>query len=107
MFDTRDATDRLKGAGANDELAREIVNLFKEQADQAVTKELLDRRFELLGKDLKLMEERLENKLELVEERLENKLGQVENDLGGRVRTWVAAGTGIIALLMTLFEFIN
>ena len=89
MFDTRDATDRLKGAGANDELAREIVNLFKEQAEQAVTKEHLDRR------------------LELMEERLENKLKDVENDLSGRVRSWALGVGSFIALLMTLFEFIN
>ena len=89
MFDAREAAQRLRSAGASDELAGVIVELMKEQADQAVTKEHLDDRFELLGKELELMEERL------------------RNDLGGQVRTWVAAGTGIIALLMTLFEFIR
>lgn len=83
LIDTQQAADRLKEAGAGDDLAWAIVDVLKMSEERVATKHDLD----LMKRDLELMEERLTSKM------------------NRSVRNWVAGGTGLIALLMTLFEF--
>ena len=96
MFDTQQAADELKDAGADERLARAIVKLMKEQAEKAVTKTDLNER------------------LELTEARLSNKIGELRTEMkdglletARATRNWIAGAVGLIALLVTLFEFIH
>ena len=78
LKDTLQASERLKAGGFDEEHARAIIDVLMDSGEEFATK-----------KDLELLEERL------------------KNYFGGQIRLWVGGIGGLIALLMTLFEFIN
>lgn len=80
LVDTQQAADRLKEGGFNEEHARAIMDVWRMSDAQAATKQ------------------------DVAELRTEIRQAQLE--MTRSVRNWVAGSTGIVALLMTPFEFI-
>ena len=103
LRDTLQAAERLKAGGFDEAHTRALLDLWAMAAGDEVTKQ-----------DLELMEARLtaaikELRVEMKEQRadLEAAIKDVQLETIRNTRNWVAGGVGLIALLMTLFEFIT
>ena len=81
LKDTLRAQDRLKEGGFDEEHARAIIDVWAMTSDQIATKQ------------------------DIADLRTEIRQAQLETTQN--TRNWVAGGVGLIAVLMTIYEFIG
>ena len=109
LKDTLQASERLKAGGFDEAHTRALLDLWAMAAGEEVTKqdlELVEARLTGAIKELRteMKEQRADLEKAIQEVRIEVRDARLETTRS--IRNWVAGIGGLIALLMTLFEFI-
>ena len=102
LIDTAQARDRLRDAGADEDLAGAIIDLWRMTDEAVATKSDVANLRTSIEHEIALVRAETERmRAELTEE-----IRRAQLETTRSVRAWVAGGVGMIVLLMTLFEFI-
>ena len=99
LKDTRRAYNDLTSAGLDPTAANVIVDLLHERDEEVATKQDI----QLLKQDIEL----LRKEIELVRSDAQTGREQLRIQMNRTIRNWVGGVGGLIALLITIFEFLG